>query len=310
VLKKLSLLVALVFWAHSSYSESITPYGGQTGNAAAGGNTWSMGSVLPEPPGLSINGVIYNYTIRKNVDDSVTVNVQNENALGPGYIFRETDRWLPGSLDGTEINKVVPVNPGIHRSHWGDGSIEVDGNGSVDNPTVLYTYTVDPCYDPQFDPNCPGYQVQVPDIYQINLDDIYNPLEDENIDFDRQTCKQGDTSAECQAILEEADEGKSEEELAEEEEKEKEEREMRLEDALAEAGRSVMFATALAQSQMLAAANAATNMNSYYTATIPGGTYKDNVVLVDKQLPENRRGLRNGLAQQLLHQQMVESQYK
>ena len=294
--------MALVFWAHSSYSESITPYGGQTGNAAAGGLTWSMGSVLPEPPGLSINGVIYNYTIRKNVDDSVTVNVQNENALGPGYIFRETDEWLPGSLDGTEINKVVPVNPDIHRSHWGDGSIAVDGNGSVDNPTVLYTYTVDPCYDPQFDPNCPGYEVQVPDIYQVNLDDIYNPLEDENIDFDRTT--------DLELTETEDEEELSEEELAEKEEEEEEERAMRLEDALAEAGRSIMFANALAQSQMLAAANAATNMNTYYSRTIPGGTYKDNVVLVDKQLPENRRGLRNGLAQQLLHQQMVESQYK
>ena len=302
MLKRLSLSVALVFWAHSSYSESITPYGGQTGNAAAGGNAWSMGSVLPEPPGLSINGVIYNYTIRKNVDDSVTVNVQNKNALGPGYIFRETDRWLPGSLDGTEINKVVPVNPGIHRSHWGNGSIDVEGNGSVDNPTVLYTYTVDPCYNSQFDPNCPGYEVQVPDIYQVNLDDIYNPLNDENIDFDRTT--------DLELTETEDEEELSEEELAEKEEEEEEERAMRLEDALAEAGRSLMFANALAQSQMLASVNAATNMNSYYSRTIPGGTYKENVVLVDKQLPENRRGLRNGLAQQLLHQQMVESQYK
>jgi hypothetical protein len=32
-------------------------------------------------------------------------------------------------------------------------------------------------------------------------------------------------------------------------------------------------------------------------------------VLQDKQIPENKNGLRNGLAQQLLHEQMVDMQY-
>jgi hypothetical protein len=50
-------------------------------------------------------------------------------------------------------------------------------------------------------------------------------------------------------------------------------------------------------------------MNSYYSASIPGGTYKESVVLVDKKLPENKRGLRNGLAQQILHEKMVDMQY-
>jgi hypothetical protein len=33
-------------------------------------------------------------------------------------------------------------------------------------------------------------------------------------------------------------------------------------------------------------------------------------VLQDAQLPDSKSGLRNGFAQQLLHQQMVEMQYK
>ena len=283
-----------------SYSESIAPYFGSTGNAITDQSLrWSMGNVLPDPPGLDINGVIYSYTINKDVDDQVDVHVQNENALGTGYIFRETDRWMPGSLSGTGINKVVPVVPGIPRAAWGEGSIEVEGEGSVSDPTVRYTYRVDPCFDPQFDPNCPGYKTPVPDIPTIDLSSLYDVTNDENVNLNRET-----------ELTEESDEDeKTEEELAEEEEEEEKDREQRLEDALAEAGRSEMFAQALAQSQILASVNAATNMNSYYSTNIPGGTYKENVVLVDKDLPNSKRGLRNGLAQQLLHEKMIDMQY-
>jgi len=302
MLKRLLLSAGLVFWAHSSYSESITPYHGTTPNAASNGNRWVMDNILPTPPGLDINGVIYNYTINKNVDDSVTVNVQNKRANGSGYIFRETDEWRPGSLGGTEINKVVPVTP-TNRSLWGDGSIEVEGPGSVSDPTVIYTYRVDPCFNPQFDPNCPGYKtptVEIPEVPTLDLTTLYDVTQDENVDLNRET----DTSE-----LETDEEEKTEEELAEEEEEEKEDREMRLEKALSEADNSAIFAQAFAQSQILAAANSATNINSYYSANIPGGNYKDNVVLVDRELPKNNRGLRNGLAQQLLHNQMIDMQY-
>ena len=301
MLKKL-LLSALVVWLPSySYSDSITPYYGYTGNAAADGLTWSMGTVLPTPPGLDINGVIYNYTIGKEVDDSVKVHIQNENALGTGYIFRETDEWKPGSLGGTEINKVVPVVPGIPREAWGQGSIEVEGPGSVQDANVVYTYKVDPCFDPQFDPSCPGYKPPTPNIYEIDVANLYDATKDPNIDLDRSVNKD---------LIDKDDEDKkSEEELAEEEAEEEKDRAERLEKALAEADNSAMFAEALAQAQMLASVNAATNITSYYGATIAGGVYQDSVVLQDKQLPENKNGLRNGFAQQLLHEKMVGMQY-
>lgn len=301
MLKKKLLLALAVLLPSYSYSDSITPYYGQTGNAAAGGYSWSMGSVLPDgTPGLDINGVIYNYTIQKEVGDSVNVHVQNENALGTGYIFRETDEWKPGSLGGTEINKVVPVIPGIPRQAWGDGSIEVEGNGSVEDANVIYQYKVNPCYDPQYDPNCPGYQVQIPDIPEVDLASIYDATEDENAN--RETIDSD--------LIEKKDtEEKSEEELAEEEAEEEKDRKERLEKALSEADNSAMFAQALAAAQVLDSINAATNVNSYYVKSIPGGTYSDTVVLQDKQLPENRNGLRNGLAQQLLHEKMVDMQY-
>ena len=311
MLKKLLLLAWVVLLPSYSYSESIAPYFGNTPNAAANGHTWDMGVVLPAPPGLSINGVLYNYTIQKNTEDSVTVNVQNENATGTGYIFRETDEWKPGSLGGTEINKVIGVGS-VHRSLWGDGSIDVQGNGSVTDANVIYTYTVDPCYDPQFDPNCPGYKVPVPvmpepDYAEVDVSTIYDATQEEYAEL-KEACKEGDTSAECKALLEEKEEEDEDKKKKDEEEEEKD-RKMRLEDSLAEADNSALFAEALAAAQILEQVNAATNVTSYYNRTIPGGTYSESVVLVDKQLPENRRGLRNGLAQQLLHNKMIESQY-
>lgn len=303
MLKKLSLSVVLAFSAQFCYSDSITPYYGQTGNAASGGNTWNMDNYFPSNvPGLDVQNVIYNYTIQKQVEDSVTVHVQNENALGSGYIFRESDEWRPGSLGGTEINKVVPVIPNIPRDAWGDGSIVTEGEGSVTDANVIYTYRVDPCYDPQFSPNCPGYVTpQPPEIEMVNVDELYDVTKDEYVDIDRKVDEE----------LIESDEEKtlSEEELAEKEKEEKEKRNERLEKAMAAADNSVMFAQAIAQSQILDSMNRALNMNVYYSATIPGGTYQDSVALVDKQIPENKQGLRNGLAQQLLHEKMIEMQY-
>jgi hypothetical protein len=287
-----------------SYSEGITPYYGQTGNAAANGLNWSMGNVLPTPPGLDINAVIYNYTIRKQTDDSVTVHVQNENADGTGYIFRETDDWRPGSLDGTQINKVVGVGS-VPRSMWGDGSIEVEGNGSVEDPTVIYTYRVDPCFDPQFSPACPGYKVPVPDIPEIDYS-IYDTTQDA---YNKTVCTEADTSSDCQANREADKDEETDEEKAEREAEEERDSKERLEKALAAADNSALFAQALAQSQVLDQMNLTTNMNAYYAATIQGGTYAESVTLIDKQLPDNRQGLRNNRAQQILHQQMVDQQY-
>jgi hypothetical protein len=295
MLRKKLLTVVLVCLPSYCYSESITSYYGTTGNAAGSGLNWSMNNILPTPPGLDINGVIYNYTIQKDVDDSVNVHIQNENANGTGYIFRETDEWNPGSLGGTEIRKVVPVIPNIPRQSWGDGSIEVEGSGSVTDPSVVYMYKVDPCYDPQFDPNCPGYKVPVPEIPVIDVSIIYNASEDEAVQI---------ATTETDTELYEETETK-----IEDEEEDEDKKEMRLEEALSAADTSALFAEALAQSQILAAINIAVQINPYYAASIPGGVYKETIVLVDKKIEDNKQGLRNGLAQQLLHEKMIEMQY-
>jgi hypothetical protein len=298
MLKKKLLLALVVFWPSYSYSESIAPYYGYTGNAVADqALQWSMGNVLPSPPGLDIQNVIYSYRINKETGDFVSVNVQNENALGTGYIFRQTDDWMPGSLSGTRINKVVGVGS-IPREFWGDGSIEVNGPGSVYEANVVYTYRVDPCYDPQFDPNCPGYVQPTPVIYEVDLDSLYDATKDENIDLDRKVA------------LEQNEENLDENERKKEEAEEELKRKYRLEKALSAVDASALFAESQRIQQMNQLANMAATTKGYYAASIPGGTYNDSVVLVDSKLPENRSGLRNGFAQQLLHQQMVESQFK
>lgn len=297
MLKKLLPLAALVCWVGYCYSDSIAPYSGVTPNAAGGGHSWNMNDVLPSGvPGLDINLVIYKYTPNKLTADDMVVHIQNERADGTGYIFRESDDWS-GAPGGTEIRKVVPVVPS-NRSLWGDGSIEVEGTGTVEDAFVFYNYRVDPCYDPQFDPNCPGYvQPLPPEIPTVNLDDIYDATEDEYVNL----------SSEETLLLEENDEIIAEKDEEEEEEEEKRKRAYRLA-ALESSNRAQL----IAENARLAAINQASQQaidSLYIPKVIDGGTYSDSVVLVDTKLPENKRGLRNGLAQQLLHEKMIDMQY-
>ena len=289
-------MLALVFWPSYSSSESIKPYYGATPNAAANGLSWSMGNVLPTPPGLDIQNVLYSYTIIKENGEPVTVYVQNKLAgSDTEYIFRDREDWSSTAPSGQEVRKVLPVG-NLHRDLWGDGEINVQGNGSVENPSVIYTYRVDPCYNPQFDPNCPSYEVPYVEPPEVDYE-IYNAYDEGDADRDEYNYEEGELQ----------EDEKTEEEKAAELDEEERERNDRLEKAMFEAGRAQLFALAFAKGQLTDAANQ--NLNSYYNANIPGGSYNDNVVLLDTKLPENQSGLRNGLAQQLLHQQMVDMQY-
>ena len=299
MLRKLLLSLVVVFWPSYSYSESIAPYYGYTGNAIVDNHlNWVMNNVLPNPEGVFVDNVIYSYQMQKETGEWVTVTVANKTADGTGFVFREVDEWKPGSVGGQTINKIVPLGR-VHRDLIGDGSITVDGEGEVVNARVVYTYKVDPCYNPQFDPNCPGYEVPYVEPPEVDYE-VYDATA--NGDADRKDYNGEDEMYEDDEML-------TEEEKAELEEKEKEERKDRLEKALREAGRNELFALSIARSQMIDAMNITMNMNSYYNRGIPGGQYNDTVNLVDKMLPENLSGLRNGFAQQLLHEKMIDMQY-
>ena len=250
-----------------------------------------MGTVVPTAPGLEISGVLYNYTTVKDPSDPMLVHVQNEDTEG-GYIFRETDDW--SGLPGNTIRKYVPTEL-TNISRWGDGSIEVEGQGEVTNPSVVYTYRIDECFDPQSNPSCPGYEPPVSLIPEVTLPDPYDAMDDGAV---------RDALAATDPDLYKDDE---EEETLDEEEEDKE---GDLEKGLAAADNALTLASGVSQTQMLQAMNLATNVTSYYSVTISGGVYKEDTQLIDSKLPENKRGLRNGLAQQILHEKMIEMQYR
>ena len=82
----------------------------------------------------------------------------------------------------------------------------------------------------------------------------------------------------------------------------------RLDKVLGIVNQTLMAAEAQAKHEELMAM--ATLPTSYVATQISGGTYEETIVLKDKKLPENRNALRNNLAQQLKHQEMVDLQYE
>lgn len=275
--------------AYSCYSYSDnSPVYGSTGNAASAGYNWVMTNILPQQAGLQVNGVVYRYTAVKNTDDDMVVHVQNENALGPGYIFRSSDDW--SGLPGNTINKLVPVD-NIDISYWGPGSIEVDGFGTVENAQVVYSYQYDPCFDPQSRPDCPGYVAPVDysleDVaYQENQDYIQNELDRKKTLLDEEEQEEADRKAILAKKRRENDES--------------------LEKLLGLVNTmELSLEQALKHSELIAT----NSLSSSYYNSIPGGTYQETMALIDSKLPDSKRGLRVNLATQILHQKLVDLQY-
>jgi len=278
-------VLSLVLWPSCSYSD---PYSyGVSGNAASTGLSWGMASVLPSIPGLDVSGLFYRYTTIKNPEDAMKVHVGNRNASGDGYIFRETDDW-----SGVPGNSIVKYFPLAHSSatNWGDGSIDVEGTGSVTNATVLYNFRIDECYDEQSNPACPGYVKPIPVIPVV---EIYDALEDDAVTSTLDTDKEFEYDSDGNIILSE----------------EEEEEDTRLEMGLTASANALTLFKTQGQSDIIMAINLETNINMYYNARINGGAYKDTTMLVDSEIPDNKKALRNNLAQQLLHEQMVNMQY-
>jgi hypothetical protein len=275
-------VLALVFSGSYSYSEYTY---GTTNNAADNRLNWVMKNVLPDASNLSVNGVFYQYTPVKVKEDAMKVHVQNENALGSGYIFRETDDWT-NQVGGIPINKVVGV-ANIPEDAWGDGSIEVAGSGSVIDTSVIYSYQYDnTCANPIDDPTCPGYN----DAIQSVLNSISEPVP-------------YDTTNDVKLVLDEKVE-------LEEEVDEEEQDEDRLEKALSAVDVGVLDANTIAQDNLLLSLTAGISVQSYYDKRIQGGVYEDTVDMSTVQMPDNKSGARVGLAQQIKHNEMVDMQYK
>ncbi len=269
-----------------SYSEIVN---GTTTNAASKGLTWKMTGVLPAVTGLTVDGVIYQYTAVKNTKDAMVVNVQNANAIDKGYIFRSQDDWT--GKPGNSITKVVPVD-NIAGKYWGDGSINVTGQGEVTNASVVYKYRYDTCYNPLSDPSCPGYAQAMLDLLASKAAEPVDPLSNK--------------------YVKDALEGKP---LPEDEDKKKDstpKNEKKVEKVAVD--KKAVIINSLVSAEDAQKATRFEMMNnipgfSAYSINIVGGVYNDVIRYPEKKLPDSRNGRSLGVAQERLHGAMVDSQY-
>ena len=255
-----------------------------------------MASILPPQAGLSINGLIYQYTIAKDPTTDSWVTVQNLNADGTCCALSYTDDW--SQLPGSTLSKFLSFGD-IPSLAMGDGSISVIGDGTLSDVNVGYNFKFDSCVVPLSDPSCPGFKDA---LYQWLLD---NGLLNSSVDIDDPYYDQY-----VQDLLNKQADISQEQVVDNTEPKEDKIDKDSLEAKLSVTDVNMKIAQAAKQNAMLEALRVTpTDFNAYLTASIQGGVYEDIVVLEDTTLPDNAGAMRN-LAQDGLHQIMVQSQYK
>lgn len=249
-----------------------------------------MTNVLPQQAGLQVNSVFYRYRTVKETEDEMIVYVENKDAVNDGFVFQSVDNWT--GMPGNSINKLVSTG-GVPIDRWGDGSIRWTGKGEVLDPSVAYTYQYDPCFDPQSDPTCPGYKVEIPDIYQpVVFDNTDEFLQNE---IDRKM------------TLNDEDEEERNRQNAEEKEEEENEEEVDLEQMFGIINESLQPGVDAAKMNLL------TTMQSFstmYYQQLPDTKYDETVVLDGGKLPRNRRNNLMLFSQQKLHNDLIKLQYQ
>jgi len=278
---------ALLLALYPSYSHSEPYLYGFSGNAAYYSLNWSMTPMFPDVLGLDINGLTYKYRTVKETDADMKVSVGNLNSAGDGYTFKEVDDW--SGMPSNTIVKTFPI-PNIPIENWGDGSITVEGEGTVEDAVVIYNFRIDECFDPQLNPSCPGYIKPVPDLPEI---EVYAALEDDAV-LDAIDTEQDYEYDEDGNIISEDD---------------NEEKETRIELGLIASENALTLFKTQGQSNIINQMNQQTNIAMYYNSAINGGIYDDVASLDGGSISDNKKGLRNNLAQQILHEQMVDMQY-
>ena len=280
----LLLLLCCFSSAHANYIFGYTP------NAAASGLSWGMNQTYLGQygiGGMDISGVIYSYNPIKNFADDFVVTVENDR-VGGGFVFQDTEDW--SQKYPIRIKKVIPLAY-TPIAVFGDGRIRTSGTGSIEDASVQYIYRFDACFDPQSDPNCPGYVKPKPPPLPEVPD--YDALQDESVKL-----AQGETDRD----LLDDEEVKEEDEEEEEDEKE-------MEMLLATTENALAIADGISQTALMATINQATNVTSYYVAIIPDSYYPESVTLQGGTIVDNRKALRR-LAQDNLMNEMIEEQYK
>lgn len=252
-----------------------------------------MQNVLPSITGLTVDGVIYQYSANKNMQDPMTVSIQNKDKLGSGYVFRNQDNWT--GLRGNTITKVIPVD-NILGNRWGDGEISVEGKGTVSDTSVFYKYRYDICVNPLSSPSCPGYAQAMLKSLMLKDVEVIDPLTEEmkkNATENRAVCLP-------HQILCLAPENKRQEEERSRKGKE--------DDRKKSVTNSLLSLKDTEIAIQFEKMNDIPGFN-LYSVSLNGGVYNETLRYPDKILPDNRRGRSIGLAQERLHEIMVNSQY-
>mgnify|MGYP003148532067 CR=1 FL=1 len=283
---RLWVLWLLLFCSSSTHANYIFGY---TPNAASNGLSWGMNQTYLGTygiGGMDISGVIYTYNPIKLLEDDFVVTVENDR-VGGGFVFQDTQDF--SQMNPIRIKRVIPLAY-TPIAVFGDGRIRTTGTGTIEDASVQYIYRFDACFDPQSDPNCPGY-VKPPPPPLPEVPD-YDALQDESVKL-----AQEETDRD---LLE--DDEKSEEEEEEEEEED-------MEWLLATTENALAIADGISQSALMATINKATNVRSYYVAIIPDSYYPESVTLQGGTIVDNRRALRS-LSQDARMNEMIEEQYK
>ena len=285
MLSRLWVLLLLLFYSFSVHAYSF----GYTPNVAISGLEWTMTPTYLGADGIGgmdVSGVTYKYTPIKNKEDDYVVTLENDK-VGGGYVFQDIQDWSQRE-GGIEVRRTIAL-PYTPLAIFADGRLKQEGTGSIEGADVRYIYRFDPCFDPQSDPNCPGYKKPKPP----KLPDIpdYDALQDESVSL-----AQKETDRE---LLEDEQADKDEEDEDEES----------LESKLADTTNALTIANEISQSAILKELNNVTNLTNYYVYTIPDNYYPDTVALQGGTIVDNRRALRS-LSQDARMNEMIEEQYK
>lgn len=253
-----------------------------------------MGDILPVQTGLSVNGLIYQYTIAKDPTTDSWVTIQNLNSDGTCCVLSNTDDW--SGLPGNTINNRLNFGA-IPSLSMGDGSIFVTGDGTLSDVNIGYSFSFNTCVNPLSDPTCPGFREAY---FQWLLDNgliaTGTSIDDLTVDqyIDDMLNQQADESDE-EIIIEEPKDEKIDKDT--------------LEAKMSVVDINMKIAEAAKQNAMLDVLRMTpVSYDSYLNATINGGVYEETLVLQDTTLPDNASAMRN-LAQDSVHRTMVRSQY-
>lgn len=264
---------------------------GATPNAALLGNTWQMNTDvlgINGKDGMDISQVIYQYEVEKATSADLTVTVGNKKAETNDYLWSDTEDW--SQINSGKIRKIVNIGY-TPIAAFGEGSITTTGDGTVENPVVLYLYRFDACFDPQSSSSCDGYQIPIPKIPEVQL---YDYADDESV---KVATKETDL-----------DLYDDEEEQIEESDQDQEEEE-RLELAFFNADHALMLTNDMTQDAMIYSMNNAADITAYYIAQIPSNVYRETVSIQDKGISDNKMAWRS-LSQDKRHYQLVKEQYE